>query len=85
MYLKDMRSALFVMPYNIKKVFSYFLDVTKEKRMIIFRYQHISSVCSSSRFDPVHDPVRQLGSAIDWACAILVWINFWSRSLLKKS
>ena len=31
MYLKNMRSALFVMLYNIKKVFSYFLDVTKEK------------------------------------------------------
>ena len=31
MYLKDMRSALFVMPFNIKNVFSYFLVVTKEK------------------------------------------------------
>ena len=31
MYLKDMLSAFFVMPYNIKKVFSYFLDVTEEK------------------------------------------------------
>ena len=33
MYLKDLRSVLlmFVMPYNIKKDFSYFLDVTKEK------------------------------------------------------
>ena len=29
MYLIDMRSALYVMPYNIKKVFSYFLDVTR--------------------------------------------------------
>ena len=31
MYLKDIRCALFVMPYNIKKVFCNFLDVTKEK------------------------------------------------------
>ena len=29
MYLKDMCSALFVMPYIIKKVFNYFFDVTK--------------------------------------------------------
>ena len=29
-----------------KKVFSYFLDVTSEKNMIIFRYQCISIVCS---------------------------------------
>ena len=28
LYLIDMRSALYVMPYNIKKVFSFFLDVT---------------------------------------------------------
>ena len=44
MYLKDMQIALFVIPYNIKKVFSYFLDVTKEKYMIIFCYN--SSVFS---------------------------------------
>ena len=31
MNLIDMRSALYVMPYNIKKVVSYFLDVTKDK------------------------------------------------------
>ena len=46
MYLIDMAQRVVCHAIQHQKVFSYFLDVTKEKQMTIYHYQCISSVCS---------------------------------------